>query len=183
MRTARLRFFMLPEEARDRVQAAWPSSGDAMYFQQTPTALAELTSDGDFITAFGRDWQFFVGPSGMAGRSLLDAQPGLVALDLPWVDHDALVMAEVGVKWNPELEDRLGNHARFLRWRAVFRKALRGPTRWRFLGYRDNPPGERSSTELFSEGALAFHRAGGRWVQRWVPHQEWDPVARTRKPR
>lgn len=183
MRTARLRFFMLPDEARARVLVEWPSSGDAIYFQQTPTALAELTSVGDFGTALEREWQFFVGPGGMAGQSLLETEPGLVSLNLPSIQDDTLVMAEIGVKWNPELEERLGHHARFVRWRAVFRKGLRGPTRWRFLGFRDKPPGESPSTELFSEGALAFHRAGGRWVQRWIPNQEWDPATGTRKRR
>jgi hypothetical protein len=148
-----------------------------MYIQESQTALAELTSAGDFATAFERDWQFFVGPRGMAGRSLLDAGPGLVVLDLPAFENDALLMSEIGVKWDPELEDRLGHHARFLRWRAVFRKGLRGPTRWRFRGFRDSPPDGRASTELFSEGALAFHQDGGHWVQRGVPHQEWDPAS------
>jgi hypothetical protein len=178
MRTAELRFFMMPDEARDRIRQALPTSGDALYAYPEPRRIVELASANDVEAHLDQEWQFFAGAPGLRELSPTAVQPGqLVLLYLPDVDGDALVMADIGVTWDPEHPDAEAQYERFKRWRAVFRKGLRGSTRWR---PDDRGTEERPVNELFSEGALAFYREGGRWKQRGVPHQEWHPSAEAR---
>src|SRR5690348_77224 len=106
MRTAELRFFMMPDEARDRIRQALPTSGDALYAYPEPRRIVELASANDVNAHIDREWQFFAGAPGLREFSPTDVQPGqLVLLYLPEVDGDALVMADIGVTWDPEHPD------------------------------------------------------------------------------
>jgi hypothetical protein len=184
MRTAEFRFFMMPDEARARLRQALPTSGDSLYGYPEPRRIVEFTSATERDAAIDRQWQLFVGPPGLRQLSPVDVPPGqLVQVYLPELDGDALVMADLGLKWDPNHPDADAQYERFKRWRAVFRKGLRGTTRWRFPGFRGTPPSERLVNERFSDGALAFYKEGGRWTQRGVAHQEWEPSAEARPPK
>ena len=167
---------MTPEEARVRLLEGLDEFDDAIYAYPTAGSFSELTERSELIQAMAKHWAFFAGEPHIDAQSPTDVDAGtLVALYLPWVDGDALVMADISLKWDPNGSDAATQLARYQRWAASFRAGLKGGTRWRFLGYKDNPPAERETNERFSPGALDFHRRGGRWVQRWIPNQEWIP--------
>jgi hypothetical protein len=63
----------------------------------------------------------------------------------------------------------------------LFRKGLHGGTVWRFAASADQAKSEKVVSERFSQGAVAFHRAGGRWRQRSIPNQEWLPPPSVRR--